>query len=694
MKHLVLATVIAAVMLVAPVRAQSGYQLLQQGLSKEQAQGDLKAAIAIYQRIAKEFASDHALSAQALVHLGECYQKLGDAQARQVFERVVREYPDRTAEVAVARTHLGTSAPLQARGDRPVWSGGFVDGFGTISPDGRYLTYTDWSRNAALVVHDLTNGTDRRLADPVGTEGGTQFSTISRDGTEVAYEWLNAAGRYELRTVTLQGSGTPEPKRVLDLDDAREIAPYDWSPDGKWIAVYVTRKDFTGQVAVVRVADRSLRVLKSVEWNAPTRIAFSPDGQYIAYDLAVDDRRLEGHIYVMAVDGTRETVAVDDHSGNAVMGWSPDGKYLLFASDRGGSHNLWAVPMADGKPTAAALLTKRDIGTFWSNGISSNGTMYVWKAASPIYVQVASIDLAAGRLTATPNPADRIFINSRGRPAWSSDGRQIAYESCGSLGGGPCRLFVRSLDSGQIREINTPLLYLQVVNFSPDGRSLLGRANAPRGRSGIYRIDIATGEAALLTTNGINPQWLEPGAVVYQRLNRDTLTFVQRDLASGAEHQVVQIPVTGFRRAALSPDGQSVATIAESKSEYVLSVTSVATGQTRPLLRAPAPATLMGTDGGPEWTRDSRSLVVIKTAAADRTNMELWHVPIDGTARKLDVDLSLWVGGSYRVSPDGRQIVYVAATGRTGEEIWALENFLPTSPSTAPSQASTPRARR
>jgi hypothetical protein len=38
-----------------------------------------------------------------------------------------------------------------------------------------------------------------------------------------------------------------------------------------------------------------------------------------------------------------------------------------------------------------------------------------------------------------------------------------------------------------------------------------------------------------------------------------------------------------------------------------------------------------------------------------------------------------WVipGGGFRISPDGRQIAFVAATGGTGQEIWAIENFLP-----------------
>ena len=47
--------------LAAPALAQTGHDLLQQALVKEQADGDLRAAIALYERIAREFATDAAL---------------------------------------------------------------------------------------------------------------------------------------------------------------------------------------------------------------------------------------------------------------------------------------------------------------------------------------------------------------------------------------------------------------------------------------------------------------------------------------------------------------------------------------------------------------------------------------------------------------------------------------------------------
>src|SRR4030095_10789036 len=117
-----------------------------------------------------------------------------------------------------------------------------------------------------------------------------------------------------------------------------------------------------------------------------------------------------------AIDGSRETAAVAHPSSNMIMAWSPDGRQLLFASDRGGPTGLWAVPMSDGKPTGAPSLMQPDIAASWSLGTTAAGTMYVWKDRRGLSVQTAAIDLTAGKLTPHPAGAPQQFIPSCGQP--------------------------------------------------------------------------------------------------------------------------------------------------------------------------------------------------------------------------------------------------------------------------------------
>ncbi|NIS66412.1 MAG: tetratricopeptide repeat protein, partial [Gemmatimonadales bacterium] len=113
----------------ASATAQTGHDLFQQALVKERADGDLRGAIAIYERIVDEFTSDRALTAKSLVQMGQCYEKLGSTEAERAYRRVVREFQDQNDLVVRAQSRL---AALQraARAEEDVrltthqvWSG-------------------------------------------------------------------------------------------------------------------------------------------------------------------------------------------------------------------------------------------------------------------------------------------------------------------------------------------------------------------------------------------------------------------------------------------------------------------------------------------------------------------------------------------------------------------------------------------
>ena len=77
---------------------QTAGVLLQSGLYKEDVNGDLEAAIAIYERVLKDFPQDRTHAAKALLHIGLCYEKLGRDEARKAYERVVREFADQVPQ--------------------------------------------------------------------------------------------------------------------------------------------------------------------------------------------------------------------------------------------------------------------------------------------------------------------------------------------------------------------------------------------------------------------------------------------------------------------------------------------------------------------------------------------------------------------------------------------------------------------
>jgi hypothetical protein len=346
---------------------------LEKARRKETLEGDPKGAIALYAKAIAEAKGNRALSAQALIRMAECHQKLGDAEARAIYERVVREYDDQKEAVTIARARLGGAARLDAaRGDRPVWTGPEVDIFGRISPDGRYLTYVDWFQTGNLMIHDMLKNTDHALTTNKSWKDGTgqaSYSSISRDGKHVAYEWVtNDKNRYELLIARLEGTTIGTPRVVISNPEIRNARPFEWSPDNKWIAVHITRLDNTTQIGLVGVETGALKIFRSIDWRGPANMAFSPDGKFVAYDLPQSDTESNRDVVATAVDGSVTSTLVANPADDLLVGFSGDGR-LMFASDRTRGMALWSQEFAAGKTHGAPINIKSDFGYPWIHGL-------------------------------------------------------------------------------------------------------------------------------------------------------------------------------------------------------------------------------------------------------------------------------------------------------------------------------------
>jgi Tol biopolymer transport system component len=698
MRNVATAFVVTVLVLAGAVTAQQKRQQdieLQAAIRTEMVDGDLTGAIKQYGAIAAKYKTDRSVAAAALVHMAECYQKLGDAQARKIFEQVVRDYADQKEAVTIARAGLGGNTARRAGlVTRRVWTvpqNGLIS-YGAVSPDGRYIPFTDWGVNGELFLHDLRTGTDRRITNGAkgGPESEQQYSedfSVSRDGQQLAYHWfVGWKNRYELRVIGLQGTGTPQFRLLFDDPEVDYINPQDWSPDGKWIAAWMTRKQRPGQVALVSVQDGSLRVMKSVEGNGPERMFFSPDGKYLAYDLPADTTG-QRDILIQRIDATAEIAAVMHPSHEVLVGWSPDGTRLLFASDRRGSNDVWALGFAGGKTQGPPELIKPDIHGL-SMGITASGSLY--SLASPGVnsdVQVASFDFATGQFLSTPVRVVNAFVGTNSAPTYSADGKYLAYVSHrgGGFNSGVSVIGIRTLETGQVRELSSGLNRLTSFGgWAPDGASFIAAGSDFKGARGIYRIDAKTGQTARVVTreNVASPMSSPDGKTLYygHRIDLPGATefaLVKRDLASGTETELLRRPNLGV--ANLSPGGRYIAVISgdpATKSSTFL-VIPTAGGEPKEVIRRAQPqqASLF------VWSPDDRSLL-IRIGSPGDSKVEMWRALVDGTP---PVKLASMVDGSVRsvsLHPDGRQIAFNVRTPLTPQEIWVTENFLPASKAT------------
>ena len=358
------------------------------------------------------------------------YQKLGDAQARAVYERVIREFADQRDSAATAKQFLAAlpSPPpaLSAPAARTLNESGALGRGSSPSADGRYVSFTDDSGNVAL--RDVRTGLNRRL-----TQGGDWWNAysstpvVSPDGREVAYVWYLHPDKAEVRVVSAV-EPTPAP-RVAFQTGINEI-PYKiaWAPDGKRLHVVRTLLDRTSQVGTLTIADRSFRSIKSLEWRSPNRLSLSPDGRFLAYDVPAGEVGSPRDVVVLATDGSQETTVVQHPANDSFPLWSPDGSHLLFLSDRTGRNALWMVPIAKGRANGNPISIRPDVGPIQLLGLTKPGTLYYFEpGASRANLHLA--ELEGLRATKPPVPLTERLVTANVGSTWSRDGRYLAYYS-------------------------------------------------------------------------------------------------------------------------------------------------------------------------------------------------------------------------------------------------------------------------
>lgn len=679
--------------------------LFQAGLHKELAEGDLQGAIKLYQRIVASHAGNRAVEAKALLRMGHCYQKLGRAEARQAYERVLRDYADQVEQAAEARGRLAALGPpsgarsqrtLQAR---RVWEAPEANiVVGSVSPDGRYLTYLD-RRTGNLALRDLSTGVARNLtADArAGSLEYAQESLVSPDGRQVAYAWIRGY-LYDLRLARLEGRlegglQAPQPRVLYHDPEVEYLEPGAWSPDGRYLCLSLAKADRTNQIALFSIADRSLRMLKTVDWRHPHVAAYSPEGRHLVYDFPPQQESSQRDIFLLAVDGSRQTALVEHPANDRVLGWTPDGRGILFQSDRGGSMGLWFLAVSEGKPRGGPELVKPDIGQIVSLGFSRAGAFYYGVEASTRDAYIATLE-KSGKLISPPERVSQRFVGSNQLPAFSPDGKSLAYHSRrGAIGAGLgfTTLVIRSVEDGAERELSPRFVFLpefSPLRWCPDGRWIAAGGQDQTGRSGLYRIEAQTGEVRPIVQcdpadRTIFPAWSPDGKLVfYLREDRTSETaLVVRELETGREKDLYRAVEPSFvSHFALSPDGRRLVFHAGDRATAgvldVLKVMPAEGGEARVLMRAPVPkGRNIARETGLAWTPDGAYVLFGRwrgLGPGDRT-VELWRVPATGGAPEK-LGLAMWEIVGLNLHPDGQRLAFTG--GQLKQEVWVLENFL------------------
>jgi len=253
-------------------------------------------------------------------------------------------------------TGSGVRAP-RASADGSIIAYEFEDAIWTVSTSGGEPT-----RLTISVPNDqLANPVERRTE-----RSGASDLAINPDGTLAAFiihgdifvtDIVSEDDQEIAKPPTVQVTHTPE--REQDLQ---------WSPDGESLAFTTARNDNL-DIFTVKPADAEIAWTDSFDFTAAAlvdgpandrNIRFSPDGEYVAFV------RGKGALVVADTDGSNEAI-LNDHFYPPTFAWSPDGRWIAFASeDQHANSEIWIVPANGGDAYNVSRHPDFDENPVWS----------------------------------------------------------------------------------------------------------------------------------------------------------------------------------------------------------------------------------------------------------------------------------------------------------------------------------------
>ncbi len=684
---------------------QNGYDQFQKALAKERGEGNLEEAIALYQKVIDE-TKDEALAAKAQLRIGICYEKLGQEKAKlaqEAFQKVLDRYPNQVEAVKTAREKLSSLLAPQIAGEpgtqkfniRPLWTDPALDLVGQPRPsqDGKFVSFIDWSSGwGQIAIRDMASGEIRYLTkhDPAEKDeekrGAAYDALWSPDGRHLAYVWENDQADYvDLRVI---GIDNPEPRTLYRVKYYEGwVAPADWSPDGKQI-LFKLMNDQGNMLGLIPSSGGQARFLREIEGHEPGGGRFSPDGKFIAYSARSEPDNVNHDLFLYSLGG-QNTVPLASHpSHDYLLGWTPDGSRILFASDRTGDFDLWILPIKKGMPVGDPSVLIRNIGQIESLGMLQDGSFFFNKKAwAPTWdIYVVTLDPHTGNIEVPPTKVPLPYEGNNMYPAWSPDGKYLAYSSGRHRRSAISRI-VLSLYSVETGEI-TDLSFDQEVaapHWSPDGLFVLVHEAARSFE--IFKVDLETEEISPFIKIGdrqeVHSPYISPDMDFLYFVHHETDTdsaIVRRNLKTDEEIELYT-SLMRCRSLSLSPDGKHLA--------FVSSEDPYGRGDEKRVIKVMASSgedvkdlyEFTQRDGSGltdiDWSPDGRYIYFCRKEGEDR-GWGLWRILADGgEAQKLDVEMNRF--RALSIHPDGRQIAFCSHPMEAVPlgSFWIMENFLP-----------------
>ncbi|HEX5071524.1 MAG TPA: protein kinase [Vicinamibacterales bacterium] len=349
----------------------------------------------------------------------------------------------------------------------------------SLSPDGTSIAYSAGAgRRTDVFVQRVAGRTPIAIAaDPNIEEGGPAFSP---DGASIAYHVGGENGKGGIFVVGATGESA---HRVSEFG----FHP-SWSPDGERL-VFCTEAIGSPRS---RIATSELWTVDVKTGAAPVKLfagdavqpAWSPGNKRVAFWRV--RKGAQRDIATIPIGGGEPVGVTDDPDVDWGPKWSGDGRYLYFASDRGGAMNIWRVGINEstGVPIGRPEPVTQGVTSSEQVTLSRDGTRIAFTSSSASTNPVAmAFDQSAEKL-GTPKPLfDRTGFLSP--TSLSPNGQWLAFWNIGDR---QEDIFVSRPDGTGFRRLTNDDVRDRFPTWAPDSDELAFYSNRSNGHYNIYAI--------------------------------------------------------------------------------------------------------------------------------------------------------------------------------------------------------------
>ena len=453
---------------------------------------------------------------------------------RLIFELTIALFLTVLAFIII--TNLRKNTSISRPSGTRLTSYKYIEAYPALSADGSRLAFT-WNQNRDNydIYYKL-----------IGEEGHTQLTsdpaleisaTWSHDGNYIAFFRYGENGGIYRKSI----SGDREIK-VADISQIMshpDMTPrVDWSPDGKWL-VYNDYDTLQLTSCIFRLhLDSGER--EQITYSEPGLVGdmnakFSPDGKWVAFDRAYGHRIRELFLLNLNNGDTKQLTfdkkQIDD------LAWMPDGKNIVFISNREGIPSLWRVSVHGGQPQ------RLDIGVddVFTISIARNAHRLVY-ARTKFSTDIWQAEIPGDSGIIKPH---RLITSDYVDyfPMYSPDDQKIAFNSDRS---GIDEIYVCNRDGSNPVRITTSKIHSGVPRWSPSGDYIIYESR-PKGNSDVLKIDAFGAAPPInLTDHPADdrvPTWSRDGQHIY---------FYSKH---SEKYQIYKMPAAGGEPVQITRDG-------------------------------------------------------------------------------------------------------------------------------------------